>query len=79
MLPECLTKMTHLRRLDISGCPQLLSLPSDIHNLAALKDLRIEDCPELCRKCKPQSGEYLPMIAHIKSVFIGEPSGQEDE
>jgi Leucine-rich repeat (LRR) protein len=71
-LPECLTTMNHLKRLDIICCPQLLSLPSDIHHLTALEDLYIKGCPELCRKCKPQSGEYWPMIAHIKILFIEE-------
>ncbi|XP_045793316.1 disease resistance protein RGA2-like [Trifolium pratense] len=70
MLPECLTTMTHLKWLDIIGCPQLLNLPSDIHHLTALKELHIAGCPELCRKCKPQFGEYWPIIAHIKNVFI---------
>ncbi|KAJ1415632.1 Winged helix-like DNA-binding domain superfamily [Sesbania bispinosa] len=57
MLPECLTTMTHLKRLDIVNCPQLLSLPSDMHHLTAhLEELRIIDCPELSRKCQPQSG-----------------------
>jgi hypothetical protein len=72
--------MTDLRKLYIIGCPQLLSLPSDIHQLTSLEDLFIYECPELCRKCKPQSGEYWPLIAHIKSVFIGEePIGEEEQ
>ncbi|KAK2416970.1 putative disease resistance protein RGA3 [Trifolium repens] len=78
MLPECLTTMTHLKRLDIIGCPRLLNLPSDIHHLTDLKELRIAGCPELCRKCKPQFGEYWPIIAHIKNVFI-EVIGDEEE
>ncbi|MCI16191.1 disease resistance protein, partial [Trifolium medium] len=78
-LPECLTTMTHLKRLDIIRCAQLLSLPSDIHCLTALEHLVIDECPVLCRKCKPKYGEYWPMIAHIRIVFIGEPSGQEEE
>ncbi|CAJ2672119.1 unnamed protein product [Trifolium pratense] len=76
---KCLTTMIHLKRLDIIRCPQLLSLPSDIHCLTALEHLVIDECPVLCRKCKPQYGEYWPMIAHIRIVFIGEPIGQEEE
>ncbi|GAU30052.1 hypothetical protein TSUD_332210 [Trifolium subterraneum] len=72
MLPECLTTMTHVKKLFIFGCPQLLSLPSGMHHLTSLEELRIRGCPELCRKCKPQSGEYWPMIAHIKSLLIEE-------
>ncbi|PNY16170.1 disease resistance protein rga2-like [Trifolium pratense] len=65
-------------KLDIIGCPQLLNLPSDIHHLTALKELHIAGCPELCRKCKPQFGEYWPIIAHIENVFI-ELIGEEEE
>ncbi|MCI41941.1 disease resistance protein, partial [Trifolium medium] len=35
MLPECLTTMTHLKKLRIRLCPQLLTLPNDIHRLTA--------------------------------------------
>jgi Leucine-rich repeat (LRR) protein len=79
MLPECLTTMFNLKRIYIHNCPQLLCLPSDMHRLTALEDLRIVDCPELCRKCLPQSGEHWPMISHIKSIFIEEPRGEEEE
>ena len=72
-LPECLTTMTRLKRLHFFYCPQLLSLPSDWHHLTSLEAFVIDGCPELCRKCQPQSGEYWPMIAHIKSTIIGEP------
>ncbi|KAJ1376881.1 Virus X resistance protein-like, coiled-coil domain [Sesbania bispinosa] len=80
MLPECLTTMTHLKRLRIGNCPQLLSLPSDMHRLAVhLEKLRIDGCPELCRKCQQQSGEYWPIISHIKNLFIEEPREEEEE
>ncbi|XP_058740375.1 disease resistance protein RGA2-like [Vicia villosa] len=71
MLPECPTLMTHLKSLYIESCPQLLSLPSDMHRLIALEELRIYRCPELCQKCRPPSGEYWPMIGHIKRISIG--------
>ncbi|CAJ2671461.1 unnamed protein product [Trifolium pratense] len=77
--PECLTTMTHLKRLIIRGCPKLSSLPSGIHNLTALEELYIDGCPELCRKCQPQSGEYWPMIAHIKSIIIKEEEEEEED
>jgi hypothetical protein len=79
VLPVFLTIMTRLKRLFIVECPQLLSLTSDIRCLTALEQLTINGCPELCRKCQPQSGEYWPMIAHIKTIFIGELTGQEEE
>ncbi|XP_029126559.1 putative disease resistance protein RGA3 [Cajanus cajan] len=72
MLPECLTRMSHLKMLHIVNCPQLSYLPSDMHSLTALEDLSIDGCPELCRKCEPQSGEYWSFISHIKRLSIGE-------
>jgi len=71
MLPECLTSMTHLKSLYIDLCPQLLSLPRDMHRLTALKEFCVYRSPELCRKCRPRSGEFWPMIGHIKRVSIG--------
>ncbi|XP_012569277.1 putative disease resistance protein RGA4 [Cicer arietinum] len=71
MLPKCFTALTHLKRLDIRHCPQLSTLPNDIQRLTALEDLRIYRCRELCQKCRPQFGEYWPMIAHIKRISIG--------
>ncbi|KAK7336554.1 hypothetical protein VNO77_17098 [Canavalia gladiata] len=76
MLPEWLTTMTHLKMLHIVNCPQLLYLPSNMQRLTALEDLIIDGCPELCRKCQSQSGEYWPLIAHIKRVSIGETNGK---
>ncbi|MCI65509.1 disease resistance protein, partial [Trifolium medium] len=55
VLPEFPTIMTCLKRLYIVDCPQLLSLTSNMNRLTALEDLRIDGCPELCRKCQPQS------------------------
>ncbi|XP_029127057.1 putative disease resistance protein RGA4 [Cajanus cajan] len=72
VLPEWLTRMSHLKMLHIFNCPQLLSLPNDMHSLTALEDLSIDGCPELCRKCEPQSGEYWSFISHIKRFSIGE-------
>lgn len=59
MLPEWLTTITHLKMLQIVNCPQLLNLPSGMDRLmSTLEDLSINGCPELCRKCAPQCGEY---------------------
>ncbi|RHN47825.1 putative P-loop containing nucleoside triphosphate hydrolase, leucine-rich repeat domain, L [Medicago truncatula] len=77
MLPVFLTSMTRLKKLYIIDCPRLLSLPSDMHRLTALEDLRIGDCPELCRKYRPQSSGFWAMIAHVKSISIEEPTGEE--
>ncbi|XP_058738208.1 putative disease resistance protein RGA4 [Vicia villosa] len=80
MLPEYLTTMTRLKRLSIVSCSQLLSLPtSGWDRLTALEYLTIFDCPELYRKCQPHSGEYWPMICHMKNIDIRELKKEEEE
>jgi hypothetical protein len=71
-LPECLTRMTRLKRLQIFDCPQLLSLPSDLHRLTFLENLIIYDCPKLFQKYQPQLGEYWHKIAHINNIEVEE-------
>ncbi|XP_045793260.1 putative disease resistance protein RGA1 [Trifolium pratense] len=71
-LPECLTRMTRLKRLQMFDCPQLLSLPSDLHRLTALENLVIYDCSKLFQKYQPQLGEYWHKIAHIKNIEVDE-------
>ncbi|KAJ1405275.1 Leucine-rich repeat [Sesbania bispinosa] len=57
MLPKCLTTMTHLKNLGILECPQLLSLPSDMHCLTAhLEGLWIHDCPEFTKNVSHNLG-----------------------
>jgi hypothetical protein len=63
--------------LHIADCPLLDDLPSGMQRLTALDALTIAGCPILCQKCQPHSGEYWPMIAHIKRVSIGEPGVEE--
>ncbi|XP_042449714.1 putative disease resistance protein RGA3 [Zingiber officinale] len=47
----CLQGLTSLKRLDISNCNHLVSLPNIeyLHNLTALQTLWISDCEELCK------------------------------
>ncbi|PNX66174.1 hypothetical protein L195_g054945, partial [Trifolium pratense] len=61
----------------------LLTLPEWIEGAAeTLETLIISDLPNLQtlpEKYRPQSGEYWPMIAHIKSVSIEELVEEEEE
>ncbi|KAK7251523.1 hypothetical protein RIF29_34799 [Crotalaria pallida] len=72
-LPNWLSTLNILKTLIIMYCPRLVSLLEAIHTLPALEHLKIHGCPELCRKYKPQVGEYWSKISHIKHIDIGEP------
>ncbi|XP_047150321.1 putative disease resistance protein RGA3 [Vigna umbellata] len=76
-LPEWLPTLICLKVLDIGSCPKLLSLPN-IHHLTNLENLEIVDCPELCRRFKPEVGQDWHKISHIKIVHI-EDSDTEEE
>ncbi|KAG2403417.1 uncharacterized protein HKW66_Vig0187040 [Vigna angularis] len=76
-LPEWLPTLICLKVLDIDSCPKLLSLPN-IHHLTNLENLEIVDCPELCRRFKPEVGQDWHKISHIKIVHI-EDSDTEEE
>ncbi|KAK7244518.1 hypothetical protein RIF29_39341 [Crotalaria pallida] len=79
VLPDWLSTLSFLKSFKIEYCPKLMSLPNDIHCLTALEYLKIHDCPGLCRKYKPQVGEYWPKICHIKRIIIQEPEELKDE
>jgi hypothetical protein len=53
-----------LKSLEIIGCPKLSSLPKD--RLIALRELTIEYCPELIRKCKEEDSFKIDHIATVR-------------
>ncbi|GMN63380.1 hypothetical protein TIFTF001_032458 [Ficus carica] len=55
------------------GCQDLRSLPDGIERLTALQCLSIHDCPRLLERCKQESGEDWPKIAHVPHKHIGFP------
>ncbi|KAK2353870.1 hypothetical protein QL285_091452 [Trifolium repens] len=68
-LPECLTTMTHLKRLTIADCPQLC-LPSVMPHLAATEQLVIKKCPKFLRY-EPLFGSLgisLPMMDKLEPI-----------
>ncbi|XP_060670703.1 putative disease resistance protein RGA1 [Ziziphus jujuba] len=64
---ECVKSLKSLRRLVIKDCPSLMCLPEGIDGLTSLKNLEIVRCPILLEKCLEDTGEYWPMISHIKN------------
>ncbi|KAK7285603.1 hypothetical protein RJT34_20379 [Clitoria ternatea] len=45
MLPEYLSRMTHLKGLHIVDCPRVLFPQSLMHRLTTIEDLRVSGCP----------------------------------
>ncbi|XP_048442067.1 putative disease resistance protein RGA4 [Pyrus x bretschneideri] len=69
-LPEELSNLTSLQLLSIGECPNLASLPEGICRLPCLNRLLIQYCPMLSERCKKETGEDWPKIAHIPSIEI---------
>ncbi|KAG6469758.1 hypothetical protein ZIOFF_070689 [Zingiber officinale] len=62
----CLQGLTSLKRLYISKCNHLVSLPNIeyLHNLTALQTLWISDCEELCKL------ESLTALISLRQLYI---------
>ncbi|XP_048138559.1 putative disease resistance protein RGA1 [Rhodamnia argentea] len=69
-IPEWLPNHTRPREILLIRCPNLWSMPQGIRSLPVLKELRIEHCGELSRRCKPQTGEDWHKIAHIPRIEV---------
>ncbi|KAK0574831.1 hypothetical protein LWI29_029792 [Acer saccharum] len=70
-LPESLQNLQSLQLLFIWDCPKLTSLPEGMRRLIALRRLAIYgDCPALIERCKKDTGEDWPKIAHIPRIEI---------
>ncbi|KAM2931526.1 hypothetical protein FF1_039718 [Malus domestica] len=62
-----LSKLTHL---SLHRIEDLASLPEGIRGLPCLNTLVIEKCPMLSERCKKETGEDWPKIAHIPHIYI---------
>ncbi|MCI02463.1 CC-NBS-LRR resistance protein [Trifolium medium] len=70
-LPDCLGNLGLLQRLDIIACPNLMCLPTTIQCLSGLQRLQIHGCPELENRCRKETWEDWPKIAHVKRFING--------
>jgi len=69
-LPDWLGNLSLLQELYISQCPKLMCLPTSIQCLTGLKRLSIYGCSELEARCKENTGEDWPKIAHVQHIVI---------
>ncbi|XP_044509752.1 putative disease resistance protein RGA3 [Mangifera indica] len=67
-LLQCSTNT--LGEVIISSCPELSSLPEDMNSLISLRKLKIDCCPKLTGRCKPETGEDWSKIAHIPKIEL---------
>ncbi|PON93751.1 NB-ARC domain, LRR domain containing protein [Trema orientale] len=74
VLPEWIGKLVSLRSLVISYCHMITVLPEAMRGLTALQHLSIQDCPRLQHRCRPESGEDWPKIAHVPYKHIESPN-----
>ncbi|XP_051219893.1 disease resistance protein RGA2-like [Lolium perenne] len=62
---RALQPLTSLQELEFSSCPNLLSLPANLHSLTSLKRLYIKDCKSITRLPDmglPPSLRYLALL-----------------
>ncbi|KAF2319631.1 hypothetical protein GH714_017709 [Hevea brasiliensis] len=70
-LRSCLVPpLSKLKQLKISDCPRLTSLPQEMRSLASLRELIIERCPLLSKRCANKKGEDWPFISHIPNIEV---------
>lgn len=73
VLPEWLSAMNCLKTLCITDCPNMLSVPNDIHRLPILERSEIDGYPELLRRSQLDVGE-----SSRSHKTIDEPQETED-
>ncbi|GMJ12895.1 hypothetical protein like AT3G14470 [Hibiscus trionum] len=69
-LPNEIQHLTSLSELDIKNCRNMMALPQGVRSLTTLQKLTIGGCPHLERRCKKDTGEDWPIIAHIPHIQI---------
>uniref|UniRef100_A0A2N9H190 Uncharacterized protein n=1 Tax=Fagus sylvatica TaxID=28930 RepID=A0A2N9H190_FAGSY len=57
--------LSRLRELDLIALPNLVSIPAGIQHITTLQTLSISRCPIPLERCKRETGEDWPKIAHI--------------
>jgi hypothetical protein len=61
--------LSRLRVLWLVALPNLVSIPVGIQHITTLQYLYIKECPISLERCKRETGEDWPKIAHIPSLL----------
>eukprot|EP00261_Vitis_vinifera_P031617 XP_019072860.1 PREDICTED: putative disease resistance protein RGA4 isoform X1 [Vitis vinifera] len=67
---ELLAHASTLQRLSITKCYGLATLPHWISSLTSLTELDIRDCKQIAERCRRETGQDWPQIAHIPEIYI---------
>ncbi|KAK6941792.1 hypothetical protein RJ641_027169 [Dillenia turbinata] len=59
------------------GCPNLSVLPEGIRCLTGFRFLQIKDCTELITRCRAETGESWPKIAHVSRILLDDLSMEQ--
>ena len=69
-LPHSIGSLTSLTDLQIYKSPELASLPEEMRSLKNLQTLNISFCPRLEERCRRETGQDWPNIAHVTEINI---------
>ncbi|EXB95297.1 hypothetical protein L484_007941 [Morus notabilis] len=70
ILQERIIELKLLKKLSISICPNLKSLPEKIGSLTSLQTLEIKGCPALLHRCQRKAGADWDKISHIPDLRL---------
>ena len=76
-IPSCVSKMTGLKKLDLSGCSSLISLPDNLGEMTQLNELCLMGCTSLVSL--PKSVGELTQLKELNLSFCSNLTSLPDE
>jgi Leucine-rich repeat (LRR) protein len=67
-----------LQTFIIINCPNIGEMPNCIGNLKKLQNLGISGCSSLSKRCRRETGEDWPKIAHIPKIKVVDNDSDEE-
>uniref|UniRef100_A0A2C9VIG2 Disease resistance protein RGA3 n=1 Tax=Manihot esculenta TaxID=3983 RepID=A0A2C9VIG2_MANES len=76
--PDGLWNLTCLQRLTIQICPAIKCLPQEMRSLTSLRELNINDRPQLKERCGNRKGADWAFISHIPNIEVDDQRIQRE-